>query len=422
MSVEHFSINDGTDERENLQPRTDDRIVPTFGGQVTPTLPSSAYHREVVSEQRWLQPSAWKIIVKRLFVEVFFNALLDKGATLSFFTLLTGLPTLLAFYAITTLVLDRNRDQVNLLTDEFIADNVPANFQHNAHTIVQTVIGSTEQSIIMLVVSIVFALFSSSAYIRAFSRMSNEMYGRKEGRGIIRTWVTMMAITLVLVLGLVFIAGAYFLREDIARPLLDKVAEPLNWQGFTTFVLDHFLPTWQYLRWPVILTLSLLLIAILYHVAPNVRFGRVRWVSVGSVCALISILAVGQILRLYLNNFGHFGLYGALGGVIVALVGLVVSNSLLLLGVKLDAEIARVRELQAGIESEHIIHVPPRSSSAVDGLTQLHQQLEIQAIELRAHSEPAPHSTASPPDDIELHAHSEPQSAAQRATRKDSPR
>ncbi|WP_273657828.1 YihY/virulence factor BrkB family protein [Corynebacterium jeikeium] len=195
----------------------------------------------------------------------------------------------------------------------------PTNFPDNAQSIVSTVIGSTEQSIVMLVISVLLALFSSSAYLRAFSRMSNEMYGRREGRGLIRRWTTMWAVTLVLVIGLVFIAGAYFLREDIARPLLDKVAEPLRIQGFTTFVLEHFLPVWQYLRWPVIFFVSAILIAILYHVAPNVRFGRVRWLTVGSTFALISITIVGLLLRAYLNNFGYIGIYGALGGIIVSL-------------------------------------------------------------------------------------------------------
>ena len=367
---------------QNERP-SDERIVPTLGGQVTPALPSEAYHEEVVREHRWLEPSTWKVIAKRLYFEVFFNALPDKGATLSFFTLLTGLPTLLAFYAIITLFLDQNRNQVTELTDEFIDKNIPTNFQDNAQSIVSTVIGSTEQSIVMLVISVLLALFSSSAYLRAFSRMSNEMYGRREGRGLIRRWTTMWGVTLVLVIGLVFIAGAYFLREDIARPLLDKVAEPLRIQGFTTFVLEHFLPVWQYLRWPVIFFVSAILIAVLYHVAPNVRFGRVRWLTVGSTFALISITIVGLLLRAYLNNFGYIGIYGALGGIIVGLLGLVLSNSLLLLGVKLDAEIARTRELQAGMESERIIQVPPRSSAAVESFSHLHDSIEEQSSQLR---------------------------------------
>ena len=193
----------------------------------------------------------------------------------------------------------------------------------------------------------------------------------------------MWGVTLVLVIGLVFIAGAYFLREDIARPLLDKVAEPLRLQGFTTFALEHFLPVWQYLRWPVIFFVSAILIAVLYHVAPNVRFGRVRWLTVGSTFALISITIVGLLLRAYLNNFGYIGIYGALGGIIVGLLGLVLSNSLLLLGVKLDAEIARTRELQAGMESERIIQVPPRSSAAVESFSHLHDSIEEQSSQLR---------------------------------------
>ena len=155
-----MSVEDSPDEHP-----ADERIVPTLGGQVTPALSSETYHEEVVREHRWLDPSTWKVIAKRLYFEIFFNALFDKGATLSFFTLLTGLPTLLAFYAITTLVLDQNRDQVTALTDEFIAENIPDNFQSNAQTVVSTVIGSTEQSITMLVISVLFALFSSSAYV-----------------------------------------------------------------------------------------------------------------------------------------------------------------------------------------------------------------------------------------------------------------
>ena len=130
----------------------------------------------------------------------------------------------------------------------------------------------------------------------------------------------------------------------------------------------------------------MVLIAILYNGAPNVRFGRIRWLTVGSVFALISITIVGLILQVYLKNFGAVGLYGALGGIIVGLTGLVISNSLLLLGVKLDAEIARTRELQAGMNSEHIIQVPPRSSAAVEGFSQLHDRIEEQASQLRNES------------------------------------
>src|SRR5699024_12006839 len=49
------------------------------------------------------------------------------------------------------------------------------------------------------------------------------------------------------------------------------IADPLGLAGLRTFMLDYFLPLWTWLRWPVIFGLSQMLIALLYHVAPNVR-------------------------------------------------------------------------------------------------------------------------------------------------------
>lgn len=354
-----------------------------MGGTGTPARDKDEYHAHVFREHRWVDPKVWPLIARRLYFEIFYHALMDKGAMLSFFTLLTAMPTLLAFYSITTLVLDQNRAQVTELTDEFIAKNVPENFADNAKQIVTVVIGSTEQSIIMLTLSVLIALFSSSAYVRAFSRNANILYGRLEGRSLLRTWTTMWALTLTLILGLVFIAGAYFLREDIMAPFLNRFAEPLGLQGVTTFLLDHFLPVWRYLRWPVIFIVSMMLIAILYHVAPNVRYGRIRWITVGSVFALVGMTLVGLVMRFYLNNFGHIGLYGALGGVIAGLIGLVVANTILLLGIKLDAEVSRARELQAGMASEKLIQTPPRASDAVSNFNQLLDRLEEESVVLR---------------------------------------
>lgn len=351
------------------------RIVGPDGGTGIMALSRDEYRTRVTRKNWLVAPRAWPLILKRLYYEYFFRAMMDRGAVLSFFTLLTAIPTLTAFYSITTLVLDQNRSQVTDITDEFIEENIPETFADNARTIVDVIIGSTQQSVITLTVSVIIALFSSSAYIRAFSRSANGLYGRLEGRSIVRTWLVMWGLTFLLVVGLVLVAVAFFFRGDLLTPLFDRFAEPLHLQWLERFIIQDFLPVWGYLRWPVIAVLSTFLIAALYHVAPNVSYGRFRWLTVGSIFAFAGIILVALAVKLYLNNFLHLGMYGALGGLIVGFVGLVAANTLLLIGLKLDAEITRARELQAGLDSSVFIQVPPTSDDAVDGFNRLKDSL-----------------------------------------------
>lgn len=361
------------------------RIVNAEGGEGIVALSRAEYREKVTSKNRFVGPKAWPLIAKRLYFEFFFRALMDRGAVLSFFTLLTAIPTLTAFYSITTLVLDQNRKQVTDLTDQFIDENVPETFADNARTIVDVIIGSTQQSVVTLTVSVIIALFSSSAYVRAFSRSANGLYGRREGRNIVRTWLAMWGLTFLLVLGLVLVAVAFFFRGDLLTPLFDRFAEPLHLKWLERFIVQDFLPIWGYLRWPVIAILSTFLIAALYHVAPNVSYGRFRWLTVGSVFAFIGIILVALVVKLYLNGFLHFGMYGALGGLIAGFLGLIVANTLLLMGLKLDAEITRARELQAGLDSSEVIQAPPTSDESVDGFNRLQDSLRQDARRFLEH-------------------------------------
>lgn len=358
-------------------------IVPINGAASVRAMPIAEYYDTITRPHRFVPAHAWRLIGRRLYVEVFYRGLMDRGAILSFYTLLTAIPTLLAFYSIASLVLAQNRDKVRGITEDFINQNVPGMYAEEARKIIDSILGSTQQSMITLVISVAIALFSSSAYVRAFSRSANALYGRQEGRSLIRTWLVMWGLTIALVVGLVIIAAAFFLQADFLTPVLNAISQPLHWEGFTSFVLDSLLPVWAYLRWPVIFGLSIVLIAVLFTIAPNVKYGRMRWLTTGSAFALVGITIVGLVVRTYVNNFLHIGMYGALGGLIGGFFGLVISNTILLLGLKLDAEMTRSRELAAGLTSEDIIQVPPRSSVGADVNNEIDDQLREKARAFR---------------------------------------
>ena len=73
----------------------------------------------------------------------------------------------------------------------------------------------------------------------------------------------------------------------------------------------------------------------------------------------------------YVANFGSYDkTYGSLGGVIVFLVWLWLSNLALLFGAEFDAELERSRQLAAGLPAEDSLQLPGalarRRSSGLD--------------------------------------------------------
>jgi membrane protein len=91
------------------------------------------------------------------------------------------------------------------------------------------------------------------------------------------------------------------------------------------------------------------MIGALYYVAPNARQPGLRWISPGSAIALVTWIVASVLFGLYVSQFGSYDkTYGALGGVIVFLVWLWVSNLALLFGLEFDAELERSRELASG--------------------------------------------------------------------------
>jgi uncharacterized BrkB/YihY/UPF0761 family membrane protein len=99
-----------------------------------------------------------------------------------------------------------------------------------------------------------------------------------------------------------------------------------------------------------------LMLAILYWAAPNVRHPSFRWITPGSIVAVIVWIVASAAFALYVTNFGSYNkTYGALAGVVVFLVWLWISNIAVLLGVELDAELQRGRAIEAG----HPAHVEP---------------------------------------------------------------
>lgn len=215
-------------------------------------------------------------------------------------------------------------------------------------------LAATSGATLGLVLGIVVALWFVATYVGAFGRAMNRIYAITEGRPLWKLQPLMLLESVIL--GLLSLCAVLLLV--ISGPLAREIGDVLGF-GSTAVLI------WNLAKWPVLAGIVVVVIALLYYVAPNVRQPRFRWLSPGALLAIVTALGGSALFGLYVANFSSYdAVYGSLAGVIVFLVWLFVSNVALLLGAELDAEIERARELQAGIHAERDVQLPARDTRA----------------------------------------------------------
>jgi membrane protein len=83
--------------------------------------------------------------------------------------------------------------------------------------------------------------------------------------------------------------------------------------------------------------------------APNARQGGFRWITPIVAATLVWVAASGGF-AFYVSHFDAYGrTYGTLGGVVVLLVWIWLTNVAVLFGAEFDAELARQRAIASGL-------------------------------------------------------------------------
>lgn len=224
-----------------------------------------------------------------------------------------------------------------------------------------------------LVIGLATALWSASGYVGAFGRAMNRIYEVEEGRPFVKLRGTTLAVTLLAVVIVALLAGMLVL----SGPVAEAVGGAMGLSG-------AFLAVWNIAKWPVIVALVIVIIAVLYYATPNVKQPGFRWMSMGSLIALVIFLLASLGFAFYVANFSSYNkTYGALGGVIVMLLWLWILNMSLLFGAEFGAEMERGRQLQAGIEAEETLQLPPRDTKKSEKLQEQEEEDIRRGRELR---------------------------------------
>ncbi len=170
-------------------------------------------------------------------------------------------------------------------------------------------------------------------------RAANVIYEVEEGRSIVKLRPLQMLVTLVLVLLLALVLVALVLTG----PLADAV-------GSAVGIGSAAVTAWDIAKWPVLLAVVVVMIALLYYASPNAKLRGVKSILPGAAVAVLVWLVASAAFAFYVANFGSYDkTYGALGGVVIFLVWAWLTNVAILLGAQLNAERERSHQLQAGM-------------------------------------------------------------------------
>jgi membrane protein len=318
------------------------------------TAPTPDDSRKPGSPTDVTKPS-WKYIAKKTFREFTKDQCPDLAAALTYYGVLSMFPALLALVSLLGIFGQAEKTTAAMLE---IAQRIAPG--STLEIIKQPIEELTRSSTagFALVIGILTALWSASGYVGAFGRAMNRIYEVDEGRPFVKLRGTMLAVTVTTVIIVALTAAMLVL----SGPVAEAVGGAMGLGGV-------FLTAWNIIKWPVIVLLVVAVIATLYYATPNVKQPRFRWMSMGSFIALVVFVIASLGFGFYVANFGNYNkTYGAIGGVIVMLLWLWILNMSLLFGAEFDAEMERGRQLQAGIEAEETIQLPPRDTKQSDKL------------------------------------------------------
>jgi membrane protein len=292
---------------------------------------------------------AWKYVAGKTLREFTKDQCPDLAAALTYYSVLSLFPALLALVSLLGIFGQAGQTTSALL--DIVQGFAPAETVQAMRKPVEELAGSTGAGF-TLVLGILTALWSASGYVGAFGRAMNRIYETDEGRPFIKLRGTMLAVTVTTVLIVAVLAAMLVLSGPVAEAVGNAIG-----------LGEVFLAVWNIAKWPVMLGLVILLIAILYYATPNVKQPKFRWMSLGSAIALMIFLLASVAFAFYVANFSSYNkTYGAIGGVIISLLWLWLLNMSLLFGAEFDAETERGRQLQAGIKAEETIQLPPRDT------------------------------------------------------------
>jgi membrane protein len=179
----------------------------------------------------------------------------------------------------------------------------------------------------------------------------NVAYDRRETRGFLRRRGAAFAMLLFTLFGFALMFGVLVLGPHLSR----WVGEAIGAESVVKVV-------WWAAEWPLLVAGLLVSFAGVLYLGPNVEHPRWRFLSFGSVVAIVIWLAASGAFAFYVSKFGSYNkTWGTLSAVVIMLTWLWLTALALLFGAEVNAEAERSRELRQGEPAERELQAPAKA-------------------------------------------------------------
>jgi membrane protein len=265
----------------------------------------------------------WRDILWRVYEKINDSRLLAVAAGVVFFAILALFPALTALVSLYGLFADPTTIDQQLAGLSRILPGGAVDILHEELTRLASAKNSGLSA--GFVFGVLFALWSANSGMKAIIDGLNVAYGEKEKRSFFRLTLASLGMTIIALASIMLAIGAVV----VAPIVLGHLGLGQLTRGLIGIA-----------RWPALLILVVIALALLYRFAPSRREPRWQWLSVGGFTAALLWLVTSGLFSWYIANFGNYNAtYGSLGAAMGMMMWMWISAIVILLGAQLNAEI-----------------------------------------------------------------------------------
>lgn len=279
-------------------------------------------HGREASRPSEIPRRGWKDILLRLKDQIAEDNLFFIAAGVAFYAFLAIFPGIAAMVSIFGLVADpADVEEWIGAASAVLPPDALALIRDQVHAIVST---PAENLGLSLAISILLALWSATAGVKALMTALNIAYEEREHRGFLKYYAAAIGLTV----GAIVFALLALALVAAVPPLLQQLALPSALEKLLGVTL-----------WVILGGTFIVGLGVLYRYAPSRERPQWRWVSWGAVVATILWLAGSVSFSLYVANFGDYNkTYGALAAIVILLTWFYLTALVVLIGAELNAE------------------------------------------------------------------------------------
>jgi membrane protein len=267
-----------------------------------------------------ISPKGWRDVLVRVFYGISEDRITTIAGGVTFFVLLALFPGLAGLISLYGLFADSGTIGQHLGSLEGI---LPEGGLQILRDQLQQLTSQPPQKLgFATVASLAISLWSANGGVKAMFEGLNAVYEEREKR----SFINVNLISLALTFGLLAFVIASLPTITILPKLLFFVGLP----GVSLIV--------GYARWPALLIVAALMIAVIYRFGPSREQPKWRWISPGSIFAAVGWIAASLLFSWYTAHFGSYNkTYGSLGGAVGFMTWIWISTMVILIGAKINA-------------------------------------------------------------------------------------